>query len=131
MAGILTQTHMQRLEALRRVNLVLQGEPGSISLQKLDPNTREFVDFLPIDRSFYPFFTADADGKSLPPDVRFELQIGELMLSDEDAKQVAAIQHGTQRYRVVRGDQAEPGMVPPTGPQRFYRLHIAPLEEVP
>jgi hypothetical protein len=129
MAGILTQAHMQRLEALRRVNLELQGEPGSISLQKLDPNTREFVDFLTIDRSFYLYLTEGADGRSLPPDVQFELQIGELMITDEDARQVAAVQHGGQRYRVVRGDQAEPGMLPPTGPRRYWRFHIAPLEE--
>jgi hypothetical protein len=131
MAGILTQAHMQRLEALRRVNLVLQGEPGSISLQKRDPNTGAFVDLMSVDRSFYPFFTQDAEGRSLPPDVQFELQIGELMLSDEDAKQVAAIQHGGQRFRVVRGDQAEPGILPPTGPRRYWRFHIAPLEEAP
>jgi len=130
MSGLFTQAHMQRLEAIRRVNLELQGEPGSISLQKLDPTTREFVDFLTVDKSFYPFFTGDAEGKSLPADVRYELQIGELMISDEDARQVAAIQHGTQRFRVVRGDQAEPGVVPPTGPRRFWRFHIAPLEEV-
>jgi hypothetical protein len=131
MAGILTQAHMQRLEAHRRVNLELQGEPGSISLQKLDSATGAYVDFLTIDRSFYPFFTSDADGKSLPPDVRYELQIGELMITEEDAKQVAAVQHGSQRFRVVRGDQAEPGIVPPTGPRRFWRFHIAALEEVP
>lgn len=130
MAGILTQSHMKRLEALRRVKLELMGEPGEISLQKRDAITGAFVDFLTVDESFYPFFTRDAEGKALPPDVRYELQIGETMLSDEDAKQVAAVLHGAQRFRVVRGDQAEPGMVPPTGPQRFWRFHIAPLEEV-
>ena|SRR5688572_10377306 len=130
MAGILTQAHMSRLEALRRVHLVLEKEPGEISLQKLDPSSRGFVDFLTVDRSFYPFFTVDADGKALPPDVRFEVQIGELMMTEDDAQQVGAIRHGQQRYRVVRGDLAEPGVYSPVGPQRFYRIHIAPLEKV-
>jgi hypothetical protein len=121
---------MQRLEALRRVNLVLQGEPGSISLEKLDPTTREYVAFLTVDRSFYPFFKVDAEGKSLPPDVQFEAQFGELTITDEDAKQTGTLLHGTTRFRVVRGDQAEPGMLTPTGPHRFYRFHVAPLEEV-
>ncbi len=130
MAGILTQVHMNRLETLRRIHLELEGEPGTILLEKLDSTTRAFVGFLTIHKSFYPFFTRDAEGRSLPPDVRFELQIGEEMLTDEDARQVAAVRHGTQRFRVVRGDQAEPGMVPPTGPYRFWRFHIAWLEEV-
>jgi hypothetical protein len=129
MPGILTQAHSKRLETLRRVHLELMGEPSEISLQKLDPNTRAFVDFLTIDKSFYPFFTRDADGRSLPPDVRFELQIGEEMLDPDDARQVAAVRHGTQRYRLVRGDQAEPGIVPPVGPHRFWRFHIAWWEE--
>jgi hypothetical protein len=129
MAGILTQAHSKRLETLRRVHLELQGEPGEISLQKLDPTTRQFVDFLLIEEAFYPFFTKTTDGRSLPPDVAFELQIGETMLTDENAKQVAAVRHGTQRFRVVRGDQAEPGILPPTGPRRYWRFHIAPLEK--
>jgi hypothetical protein len=129
MPAILTQAHSKRLETLRRVHLELQGETGSILLEKLDPDTRAFVEFLTIEKSFYPFFTRGADGRSLPPDVRFELQIGEEMLTSEDARQVAAVKHGTQRYRVVRGDQAEPGMVPPIGPHRFWRFHIAWLEE--
>lgn len=131
MAGILTKAHMQRLEALRRVNLELMGDPGEISLEKLDPTTRAFVSLLTVDRSFYPFFTLDADGRSLPPDVQFELQIGEEMIEDADARQVSAILHGTQRYRVVRGDQVEPGMLMPIGTRRYYRFHIAPLEETP
>jgi hypothetical protein len=121
---------MQRLESLRRVNLEQQGEPGTIALEKLDPTTREYVAFLTVDRSFYPFFKLDAEGKSLPTDVQFEAQFGEDMITDEEARQVAALLHGTTRYRVVRGDQAEPGILRPTGPNRFYRFHIAPLEEV-
>ncbi len=129
MPGILIQAHSKRLETLRRVHLELQGEAGSISLQKLDPTTRQFVTFLSIDKNFYPFFTRGADGSRLPPDVAFEMQVAETMLTDQDAKQVAAVLHGTQRFRVVRGDQAEPGILPPTGPRRYWRLHIAPLEE--
>lgn len=130
MPGILTQAHMQRLEALRRVKLELQGEPGSIALQKRNLTTGAFVDVLTIDRSFYPFFTVDADGKSLPPDVAFETQIGELMMTDEDAKQISALQHGTRRFKIVQGDQSKPGIHPPTASDRFWRLHIAILEDV-
>lgn len=130
MAGILTQAHMARLEALRRNMVELMGDPCEISLQKLDPSTRAFVDFLSIDESF-AFSTIDAEGKSLPHDVQFELQIGEEMMTADDAKQCSAILHGTQRFRVVRGDQAQPGMLMPTGPRRYYRFHIAPLEETP
>lgn len=127
---MLTQAHMQRLESLRRVNLEQMGEPGTIALEKLDPSTREYVAFLTIDRSFYPFFKLDAEGKSLPPDVQFEAQFGEDTITDDDARQTGALLHGTTRFRVVRGDQAEPGILRPTGPNRFYRFHIAPLEEV-
>jgi hypothetical protein len=130
MAGILTRPHFQRLEALRRVNLVLQGEPDSISLQKRDPNTGGFTDFLSIDRGFYPFFTRDPEGGGLPAKVQFEAQISELMVTDEDAKQVGAIQHGQQRFYIVRWDTGEAGIFPPIGPQRFWRFWLAPLEEV-
>ena len=131
MAGILTHAQMSSLEAIRRVNLVLQGEPESISLQKFDTVTGSFVDFLTVEKSFYPFFNRDAEGRALPPDVQFELRIGELMITDEQAKQVAAVQYGSQRFRVVRGDQAEPGILGPIGPKRFWRFHIAALEETP
>lgn len=129
MAVTLTQAHMKRLETLRRVHLESQGEPGSISLQKLDPTTRQFVSFKTVDESFYPFFTQTAEGRALPPDVRFEAQFGETVISDDDAKQAGALLYGTVRYRVVRGDQASPGVFPPAGPQRFWRFHIAALEE--
>ena len=130
MAGILTQSHMSRLEALRRVHLELQGEVGEIELEEFDPDLGKFASFLTVDRSFYPFFTRDAEGKGLPPDVAFEVQIGELMITSDQAKRTAALLHGTQRYRIVRGDQAEPGVRLPMGPHRFYRFHIAWLEEV-
>lgn len=129
MSGILTQAHMQRLERLRQIN-IRAGEPETILLEKLDPSTREYVALVTIDKSFYPFFNLDAEGKSLPLDVRYELQIGEEMLTAAQARQVAAVKFGNSRYRVVRGDQAEPGVVRPTGNARFYRFHLAPLEEV-
>lgn len=130
MAGILTQAHMQRLEALRRVNLEMMGDSGSITLQKRNLTTGAFVDILTIDRSFYPYFTQDPEGKSLPPDVAFETQIGEEMMTEVEAKQVSAIQHGTRRFKIVQGDQVKPGIHPPTATHRFWRLHIAILEEV-
>lgn len=130
MAGILTQAHMQRLESLRRVNLELMGEPGTIALQKRNLATGGFVDVVIIDRSFYPYFTQDADGKSLPGDVAFETQIGEEMMTEAEAKQVSALLHGTRRFKIVPGDQAKPGIYAPTATHRFWRLHIAILEEV-
>ena len=121
---------MARLEALRRNMVELMGDPGEILLQQRNLTTGAFVDVLTVDRSFYPYFTSDPEGKSVPGDVAFETQIGEEMMTAEHAKQVSAILHGTRRFRVVQGDQAKPGIHPPTATHRFWRLHIAIFEEV-
>jgi hypothetical protein len=128
MGGILAQAHFQRLEALRRVRWVLQGEPGSISLLKRDL-TGELVEFLSIDQGVAPF-EEDADGRALPPQVLREIQVSELMIGDEDVMQTAGIQHGQNRYSIVAISPNEPGIFEPAGLRRFYRFWIAPLEKV-
>lgn len=127
MAGILTQPHLQRLESLRRVRWVLQGEPGSISLLKRD-STKALVEFLSVDRGVAPF-NEDPDGNRLPPGVQLELQVAEELISREDYDQAAAIQHGEQLYRILN-PQAEAEEFRPSGLRRFWRFWLAPLEEV-
>lgn len=128
MAGTLTQPHFQRIEALRRVRHVSQGEPGSISLLKRD-STNALVEVLPIDKA-WTYSDVDAGGRALPPQVMFELQVAEELLTLDDVRQVAAIQHGQQVFQIARVSPGEPGIFPPTGLLRFWRFWLAPLEEV-
>lgn len=129
MAGMLTQSHLRRLEALHRVRHVLQGEEGTISLRKRDATTNELVELLLIDRG-WTYGDRAADGSTLPPQVMFELQVAEELIAKEDINQVAAIQHGQQRFKIVQLAPGEPGIFVPTALDRFYRVWIAPLEEV-
>jgi hypothetical protein len=126
MAGILTQAHFQRLEALRRVRHLLQGEEPSISLLKRDA-TNALVSLLSID-SGWTYSDADANGSRLPPQVMFELQIAEELIVIDDVKQTAGVQHGQQRFHIVQISAGEPGIFPPTGLRRFWRFWLAPLE---
>jgi hypothetical protein len=129
MAGILTQPHLQRLEALRRVRHVLQGEDPSISLLKRD-STQALVEAVSVDRG-WTYTDRDSSGGRLPPQVMFELQIAEEMIGREDVDQTAAIQHGEQIFEIVQLAPGEPGIFRPAGLQRFWRFWLAPLEELP
>jgi hypothetical protein len=117
---------MQRLEALRRVRHVLQGEQPSISLLKRDA-TNTLVSLLPID-SGWAYTDTDVNGGRLPPQVMYELQIAEELLTMADVKQIAAIQHDQRRFHIVQISEGEPGIFPPTGFHRFWRFWLAPLE---
>jgi len=129
MAGILTQPHTLRLNALHRVRHVLQGEEPSISLLKRG-TANELIELIPID-SGWTYGDAAAGGGRLPPQVMFELQIAEELLTMDVVKQVAAVEHGAQRWHIVQVSQGEPGIFPPTGINRFWRFWLAPLEETP
>lgn len=128
MAGILTQPHLQRLEALRRVRHVLQGEEPSITLLKRD-STNELVELHLIDRG-WTYGDRDVNGSALPPQVMFELWIAEELITKEDVKQMAGVQHGQQRFQIVQVSPGEPGIFLPTALNRFLRVWLAPLEEV-
>jgi hypothetical protein len=124
MAGVLTQPHTQRLEALRRVRHVLQGEEASIVLLKREPGANALSELLSVDRS-WAYDDADSRGNKLPPEVMFELQIGEDLLTADDLKQAVAIKHGAQLFQIVR-----PSPFAPVGFQRYWRFWLAPAEEV-
>jgi hypothetical protein len=128
MAGILTQAHMQRLEALRRVRHVLQGEDPSISLLRRGPGNAP-TELLSVDRA-WTYSDRDADGDRLPPAVMFEVQMAEALITIDDVYQTAWIDHGQQRFQIVQVSPGEPGIFPPKGLKRFWRFWIAPLEEV-
>lgn len=129
MAGILTQPHFQRLEALRRVRHALQGEEPSISLLKRD-STNKLVPLLSID-SGWTYSDTDANGSRLPPQVMFELQIAEELVTIEEVKQIAGVEHGIRRFRIAVVSEGEPGIFLPTGLHRFWRFWLALSEETP
>ena len=120
---------MARLEALRRVRHVLQGEEGSISLRKRDATTKELVELISIDTG-WTYSDRDVNGRGLPPSVMFELWVAEELITRAQIKQVAAVQHGAQRFGIVQFSPGEPGIFQPSGLQRFWRFWLAPLEEV-
>lgn len=124
MAGILTQPHAQRLEALRQVRHVLQGEEPSILFLKREPGTNALSELLSVDKS-WTYDGADAIGNKLPPDVLFELQVAETLISPDDLKQAAAVQHGSKIFQILR-----PSPFAPTGFARFWRFWLAPAEEL-
>jgi hypothetical protein len=117
---------MQRLEALRRVRHVLQGEQPSITLLKRD-GTNQLVPLLSIG-SGWAYTDTDVNGSRLPPQVMHELQVAEELLTMEYVKQGAGWQHGLQRFHIVQISEGEPGIFPPTGFYRFWRFWLAPLE---
>ena len=128
MAGILTQPHLRRLEALRRNHHLLQGEQGSISLLKRD-STQALVELLAIDSSWF-YGDRDVNGRALPPWVTFELQVAEELIVTDNIHQTAAVQHGQKRFQIAQREDTRPGIFPPTGINRFWRFWLAPLEEV-
>lgn len=128
MPGLLTQSHKKRLDALRKVRHVLQGEEGTIVLLKRDV-TNALVELLSID-SAWSYGDKDVDGRTLHPAVMFELQIAEEMITIDNVKHTTAVQHGTQRFQIVQVSPGEPGIFPPSGLYRFWRFWLAPLEEV-
>jgi hypothetical protein len=118
---------MKRLEALRRVRHVLQGEDGTITLLKRNASTNALVDLLEIDTG-WTYSDREANGGRLPPSVMFELQIAEEMISATDMAQIAAIRHGQQIFQIVVIAPGEPGIFKPSGLQRYWRFWLAPLE---
>lgn len=128
MAGILTQPHFQRLETLRRVRHVLQGEDASVTLLKRNASNK-LVELLSIDEA-WTYSDRDVNGGGLPPQVMYELQVAEELITRTDMKQIAAVEHGAQRFQIVLISPGEPGLFPPTGLNRFWRFWLAPLEEV-
>jgi hypothetical protein len=121
MAGLLTNAHFQRLEALRRVRHVLQGEAGLISFLRRDA-TNKLVEMFSVDQGWV-FLDRDKDGDRLPSGVRFELQVAEMSIGLDTAEQARAIQHGSQRFKIV--DRFEPENL-----ARFWRFWVADLEKV-
>lgn len=129
MPGILTQPNLRRLEALNRVRHVLQGEEGSISLLKRD-STNTLVELALIE-SGWTYSDRDKDGLNLPHWVTYELQVAEDLIAREDRDQIAAIQHGQKRFRIVERSDGKPGIWEPEGFNRFWRFYLSPLEEIP
>lgn len=128
MAGTLTQPHMSRLKALHRVRHVLQGEDASITFLKRNASNK-LVELLAIDQA-WTYGDTSATGGRLPPQVMFELQVAEELITSAEIKQTAGVQHGAQRFQIVQVSAGEPGIFPPTGINRFWRFWLAPLEVV-
>jgi hypothetical protein len=123
MAGILTQAHTRRLEALHRVRHILQGEDPSIVFLQRTPGTNALSQSLTISQN-WTYTDRDASGDKLPPEVRFELQVAEPLFTKANLQQTVAVQHGQKIFRIVR-----PSPFEPTGFQRFWRFWLAPAEE--
>jgi hypothetical protein len=130
MAGTLTQPHLRRLDALHRVRHVLQGESGTITLLKRDATTGAInVPVVSVDRG-WTYGDRDAEGRALPPHVRFELWVAEELITRAEVAQGMAWQHGAQVFQIARAGLGEPGIFQPSGFNRFWRFWITPLEEV-
>lgn len=124
MPGILTQPHAQRLETLRNVRHVSQGEDGSIIFLKREPGTNALVTLFTVSKS-WTYTDSTADGGQLPPEVLFELQIAETVLTKANLQGAAAVKHGQRVFQIRR-----PSPYEPTGLQRFWRFWLSPVEEV-
>jgi hypothetical protein len=129
MAGILTQAHGKRLETLRRVRHLLQGEEPTIVLQKRDSSSQELVDLISVETA-WSYTDREMDGSRLHPAVMYEMQIAEESITLDDVYQTAAVRHGQRRFQIVQVSPGEPGIFPPVGTNRFWRFWLAPLEEI-
>lgn len=65
----------------------------------------------------------DIEGKRLPPDVLYELQIAEASLTSERYVAIVAVKHRSVIYQIIR-----PSPFPPIGQARVYRFWISPQE---
>jgi hypothetical protein len=127
--SLLANVQLASLDWENRLNHGGQGEAWEIVLEQRDPVTKTYTGFLTVQA--FGYRDKDAAGDRLPAGVAFELNVAEALLSYEDAKRAGAILHGQQRYQIVRGDQGESGIFPPTGHRRFWRFWIVPMEELP
>ena len=121
MIPMLASTHYHRLEALRQLTHARQGEVGTISLMRRD-SVNGLVESLSIEKAWF-YDEADADGRRLPEGVRFELQVAEELITSDDLKQLAAIQHGDIIFKILA-----PSPFRPTGLQRFWRFWLTEAE---
>jgi hypothetical protein len=114
------------LEALHRVRHVLQGENPSIEFLRRDPGTpsTNALSLLLSVNQGWTYADRDASGEKLPEGVLFELQVAELLFTEANLQQTAAVRHGQKIFRIVR-----PSPFEPTGFRRFWRFWLAPAEE--
>jgi hypothetical protein len=124
--SLLADVQRASLDWENRLNHFGQGEPRQIVLQRRDPATKAYADFLQVEA--FGYRDRDAAGDRLPPGVLFELRVAEALLTDEQVREVIAVRHGNQVYEMVRGDQGESGILPPAGDRRFWRIWIRPQE---
>jgi|SRR5262245_36683366 len=128
MAGLLTKSHLQRLNALHRIRHALQGEEPTITLLKRG-TLNALVELISLDTG-WTYSDREKDGSRLHPSAMFELQIAEELITSSEVYQTVAVQHGTQRFSIARITPGEPGIFPPAGLQRYWRFWLAPLEEI-
>lgn len=125
MSGSLAQAHAMRLETLRQLRHVAQGEDGSITLQKREAGTGALSDLLRVGRSWAYGGEGVLNEIRLPQNVIFELQVAETEISKQDLRKAAAVKHGRKTFKVIR-----PSPFDPVGFDRFWRFWLAPAEEL-
>lgn len=123
MAG-LAIAHLQRLKALHRIKHVAQGEAAALVLLGRNAGTGALdVEVLTIAEA-WAMDDRDASGNRLPPEVRYELQVAESLLSATHLAQTVALRHGAVVYKILA-----PTPFAPWGLHRFWRIWISPAED--
>jgi hypothetical protein len=127
--SLLANVQAAQIEWANKLNIAGQGEVKKITLMQRQDGTNLFIPLLEVesfDRS-----ESDPAGRSLPPHVSFELTVAEGLITEEHADKTVAIDHGKQRYAIVRGSGAEAGVWAPTDAVRKWRFWVIPLEKLP
>ncbi len=122
--GLLVRPHFRRLEALRHVRHLLQGEEPTITMLEHQPTDNSLADYLTIEKG-WNYDTWTADGLRLPADVQFELQIAEQWLTSIDIGKIVAIRHGEKQFQIM-----QPSPFAPTGLHRFWRFWLTTSENL-
>jgi len=127
--SLLADVQAAQIEWENKLDIAGQGEVKKVALMQRQDGTGLFIPLLEVED--FGRRENDPAGRSLPPHVSFELTIKEGLITKEHADKTIAIDHGKQRYGILRGSGAEAGVWPPIGSNRFWRFWVAPLEELP
>lgn len=126
--SLLGNVQAAQIEWANRLDIAGQGEAKKITLMQRQDGTKLFIPLLEVAQ--FDRRETDPAGRSLPPVVSFELIVKEELITRAHIDRLGAIDHGNQRYRIVRDFPDEPGIWEPTGDRRYWRFWVAPLERL-
>lgn len=112
--------HRGRLEALRKIRHVLQGEAATIDLLGWDAETGGYAAEPLV--TIATCWAKDRVGLGMGVYIEeFQVGEGDDLLTSEQGLQAVAVQHGSQIFKVQK-------RIAPEGINRYWRFQLQPIE---